>query len=157
METSKADLLRKEICDLLTTEKLDEIAARLLFLLDERMAKQYPSMQNRITQMSHPGTLAGNLEISTASFLMKTQIHVHQQDNNSLKLVAKIPANRYKDAPPIRVLNHVDDHRQAVYFDLLVPNSGYTSARSLSVSIHDIIQMRSNGNLDKQGCVGSIF
>ena len=64
--------------------------------------------------MSHPGTLAGNLEISTTSFLMKTQIHVYQQDNNSLKLVAKIPANHYKDAQPIQLLNHVDDHKQAM-------------------------------------------
>lgn len=120
-ERQMADSLRKHVVDFLRNheETISEISIDLPYLLDGKVGMRYASLQERLQAMSHVDTYAGNLEMLTTSFLLRTQIKVYSKTGSDFALIAKLPPdNFYKKS--IALLYEEDSSSSPGHFNLLI-------------------------------------
>jgi hypothetical protein len=135
-ETAKADELRHVAVNFLHDENeiLREMCSTLPFLLYKTANSQFSSTDDRIRAMSSTGTYTGNLELSVASYLLKSQLVVYQRHN----LDNHDRQNVYRDQKPILLLSREDTLNQPGHFDLLL-TSTQRKTYPLSRSVQDIV------------------
>ena len=81
-----ADILRQEVVSTLNSEcsHLELNAKKYPFLLDKGVGVKYASMKRRLTKMTHAFEYAGNLEIMTATYILKFPICIYEDRGNDL-------------------------------------------------------------------------
>lgn len=121
MERQQADTLRKCVVEFLKSEKetLSEMSIALPYLLDEKVGKQYESLDDRLLAMSLHDTYAGNLEMMATSFLLRTQLLIYAKVGNEFSLIAKVPTESFA-SNSICLLYQQDSQNAPGHFNLMI-------------------------------------
>ena len=126
LETMLADIIQLGIRYLLYNN-LSTLNSLLPSIKQSYLEKQagvfYEDFIDCLNDHAKLGTYACTLQIVTAAYAMRTQIHIYQLVREGYELIAIYPPDMFEDSYPVHVLHRTDSYGQPGHFDLLIDES----------------------------------
>ncbi len=87
--------------------------------LEKQSGVFYDDFTDCVNDHSKLGTYACTLQIVTAAYAMKTQIHIYKLTHEGYDLMAVYPPDFYEESDPVHILHTPDSYGNPGHFDLL--------------------------------------